>query len=540
MKKRIWKKIAALIMTTVMAVPVLAGCGSGGEGASDSGSSVPTENAENSGEEGQEETGQPDNGDGQGSQAEGENGWDGEVSKIIMTYATGGVEPADIRLVQDAINEISMEEVGVEVEFKPVSIFDMPSTCPMWIGGGEQIDLMLVAFTGLMPYVSQNMIEPLEQWVDMLPAVQALEEEEYAVFDLTSEEHIYGVAPVNSQFGRGGGYLIAVEDLKAAGLSYQDGDLVTLDDMDLIFEKIKEAKPDVTPCGVVGNQDRGPSTFVYDTLGAGTSSGGVIGIDSTEVVNIYASPEYRSYLEHVRKWYEKGYILKDAATTDISLNDLSISGALSGYFSEGQANLRNTLELQTGREYIHLMFNEPYNPAISASTGAYWTVPVTAKEPEAAMRFLNLMYQDSRIANLILYGIEGTHYVYLDKEKGTITYPEGVDASNSTYNYGLGFYGNMIDVVSMGESTKEEDQAWSATARNRTTKGFGFNYDTTAMTNQIIAVEAVITEYVPALTTGSADLETTYAEFLSKLEANGINEIIADKQAQFDEWLAKQ
>lgn len=60
------------------------------------------------------------------------------------------------------------------------------------------------------------------------------------------------------------------------------------------------------------------------------------------------------------------------------------------------------------------------------------------------------------------------------------------------------------------------------------------------MTNQIIAVEAVINEYVPALTTGSADLEPTYAEFISKLEANGINEIIADKQAQFDAWLKEQ
>lgn len=60
------------------------------------------------------------------------------------------------------------------------------------------------------------------------------------------------------------------------------------------------------------------------------------------------------------------------------------------------------------------------------------------------------------------------------------------------------------------------------------------------MTNQIIAVQAVISEYTPALETGSAELEKTYKEFLDKLEANGINEIVKDKQTQFDAWLAQQ
>ena len=60
------------------------------------------------------------------------------------------------------------------------------------------------------------------------------------------------------------------------------------------------------------------------------------------------------------------------------------------------------------------------------------------------------------------------------------------------------------------------------------------------MTNQITAVQAVITEYQAALETGSVDLDTVYPEFIQKLEANGINDIIADNQAQFDAWLAQQ
>ena len=39
---------------------------------------------------------------------------------------------------------------------------------------------------------------------------------------------------------------------------------------------------------------------------------------------------------------------------------------------------------------------------------------------------------------------------------------------------------------------------------------------------------------------GSNTDEITYNEFIQKLEANGINDIIADNQAQFDAWLAEQ
>ncbi len=530
MKKKLIQKFGAVTMALAMGCTMLAGCGE------DAGKESEENGTQNNLAEQQSENSEAQSG---ADEAESSGNWEGEVSKIIMTYPTSGVEPTDMRLVQDAINEITTAEIGVEVELKPVSIYELPSTCPMWIGGGEQLDLMAVAFTGLQPYILQNMIEPIEQWLDLAPDIQELSQD-YPIYDTTSSEHIYGLMTQPSIQGYAGGYLIAVEDLQAAGLSYQDGDMITLDDLDNIFAKIKEAKPDVTPCGVLGSADRSAMTLQMDSLGATAASGVVIGLDSTEVVNYYTSPEFVNYLNHVRSWYEKGYILKDAANTDISLSELSANGSLSGYFSEGNVGLKASLEASTGREYIHLMFNEPYMRAIAAAGNTYWTIPVTAKEPEAAMRFMNLMYKDGRIANLLVWGIEGKHYVFTDEEAGVIDYPEGVTAQTSTYAYGFGLYGMQITNYAMGQSTREGDQAWNEKALENKMKGYGFCYDATAMTNQIIAVEAVISEYLPALTTGSADLETTYAEFISKLEANGINDIIADKQAQFDAWLEEQ
>lgn len=52
------------------------------------------------------------------------------------------------------------------------------------------------------------------------------------------------------------------------------------------------------------------------------------------------------------------------------------------------------------------------------------------------MKLLNLMYTDPVLENLMIYGIEGTHYVAKgDASNGQkiIGYPEGVDATTSDY-----------------------------------------------------------------------------------------------------------
>ena len=270
-----------------------------------------------------------------------------------------------------------------------------------------------------------------------------------------------------------------------------------------------------------------------DALGATAASGVLIGTDSTEVVNYFASDEYYDYLKHVRDWYEKGYILKDAATTDVALGDNIKNGTFWGNFTEGNYGLVEQNEASDGKEWVALMINDPYYPSVAPSSATYWTVPVTAAEPAAAVRFLNMMMTDEDVTNLLMWGIEGDEYSVADDGK--------IVKLENYSNWSLpGLHGNQQIMTGRSDKQKELDAEWSENARNNKTKGYGYCYDTSAMTNQITAVQAVITEYQAALETGSVDLDTVYPEFIQKLEANGINDIIADNQAQFDAWLAQQ
>ena len=522
MKKRLLKVIA-MGLCIAMTASVFAGCGKEETQGDDSPGT--TEDDPQGGED-----------EGQGEDTE-----PTEITKIVMTFPTPGTTPADLTMVQDYVNEISREKIGVEVEFKPVSLFDAASQIPMWIGGSERMDLIFSAYTGMGPYITQNMVEPMDEYLEeYAPTITGLVEEGYAAYAPDPSGQVYGVSPIGYQVGLDGGYIISVEDLEAAGLSYENNQQITLDDLDLIFEKIKEAKPEVYPCGVFGNIQRANMTFISDPLGATTSSGVIMGLDSTEVVNYYETEEYYDYLEHARKWYENGYIMQDAATTDYSMNELIANGTISGYFNSVDEGLRTQLELTTGRSYINLKLLDPFTAAVGG-TGFYWALPVTVEEPEAAVKFLNLMYEDAEVMNTMLWGIEGVHWQFIDEENGVIDYAEGLTQATSTYAYGYGFFGDQRMAYAMGSKVPDEiTKAKEETAMSRKTKGFGFCYDSTNMTNQIITIDAIVQEYVRSLETGSADLETVYPEFIEKLKTNGIDDIIADKQAQFDAWLAEQ
>ena len=69
---------------------------------------------------------------------------------------------------------------------------------------------------------------------------------------------------------------------------------------------------------------------------------------------------------------------------------------------------------------------------------------------------------------------------------------------------------------------------------------FGFSFDATSVRTQVSSVNNVITQYFNALTNGELAPSTMIDEFNTALEAAGLNDIIAEKQAQLDAWAAAQ
>lgn len=210
-------------------------------------------------------------------------------------------------------------------------------------------------------------------------------------------------------------------------------------------------------------------------------------------------------------------------------------GNLFCYFNANKPGIKTQEENSCG---LDLTFVQVLDTFTQTSNNWQWTIPENCEYPEKAMQFINELYTDPDIINLLCYGIDGEHYV--ENEDGTITYPEGVDATTVGYNMAPNVWAVGNEFLAKVWDTNDPD-VWEQTQEwNKSgivSKAYGFFYDNINVTTEMAAVQSVYDEYRMSLECGVLDPETALPEMNEKMYAAGLQNIIDEKQAQLDKWL---
>ncbi|MBB6691775.1 ABC transporter substrate-binding protein [Cohnella xylanilytica] len=470
-----------------------------------------------------------------------------KAEEIVFALPSFNRIPDDLSKVTDAINAITVDKIGVKVDFRVYGPADYMQKVNLALQSGEKMDV----FTTLgqfSNYVSKSQVAPLD---DLLAEhgkeMTAILEKDFGPDMLkatTINGHIYGI-PVNKGMALPVSFVYNADMLKEAG--YSADDIGSVDDLAEIFEAVKKKHPDVVPFGPINVNPSDTNLinllkgihkvdFLTDTTGAGV----VVGNDG-KVVNFYETDIFKNGVQMMRDWYNKGYLQKDAATTTITSSEMLASGRefsfLGGY---GGKEVGKTISAQTGKN-VETKRIAPFYFDTSAVNSVSWMVSSTSKAPEAAVKFLNLLYTDEQLINTILYGIEGEDYVKVDEHH--VKFPEGKDANTVSYTA-------MISTGVVGSESLQyqfEGIDWSDVElklkENKETERspyFGFIFDPSKVKTQISAVNNVVNQYLPGLVTGSLDPETTIPKFVKALNDAGAADVIKSKQEQLDQWIASQ
>lgn len=260
--------------------------------------------------------------------------------------------------------------------------------------------------------------------------------------------------------------------------------------------------------------------------------------NGTTIESLYETETYKQLALKVRDWYEKGYIMKDQASTSETL--LSLIAADKAFC--GITNYTPGIEMEqmsstNGKRVKVIPISDPLVSSTSVSVSTM-CIPITCSDTTAAMKFLNLLYTNAEVINLIDWGIEGVHYV--KNEDGTIRYPDGVTAETSTYNIGTQFMNanELLSYVWEGNDPNLWQEKVAFEENAIASNALGFNFDSSSVKTQMTAVSNVINQYEDALGNGTVDVESTLPQFIKALKDAGIDDIITEKQKQFDEFLA--
>ena len=260
-------------------------------------------------------------------------------------------------------------------------------------------------------------------------------------------------------------------------------------------------------------------------------------MDSSElkVTNLFESQEYKDFCKMMKEWNDAGYVYPDIITDEANGGQaLMKSGVVASYQNVYKPGALTENELLAGRELEVAVLGEPISYTSKVQNWS-WVIPENSVYPELAMQFLNLLYTDADLVNLLNYGVEGKNWV-LDADGFATDGPDTDGYSDKT----AWKSGNaMLSAVWKGdEATLYTDlMDWNKSANKSAALGFAF--DSANVTSEYTALSSVTAQYRMMIEWGfAADVDASIAEMNEALYAAGLKEYMAEKQKQLDAWAA--
>ncbi len=469
---------------------------------------------------------------------------DWEDMAEIELYFYCFVPPKDTTHVEDAINAITEPQINTHVNITVLDISSYIQQIGIMMSGGERIDLMMTGFASASysAMMAQKQLMDISGYLeDYGPNITA------TIGDMikatTIGDAVYGV-PVYRNVVSSNYIYMRADVLEDLGLTEKARNMTSFDEYAEILQAVKDSEkwnylnlnlyqegagplqPSASASGKFSDTD------AFDQLG---DTLGIVRVDENGKVSLNMdSDAYKASAAMIRDWSNAGYVYYDLGGTGGSCEDYMKNDALFSFISPAEFGAENMKSAAAGMPVVAV---EIYKGQVSAEacTKFSYCVPTTAKEPEAAIAFLNLAYTNPEINNLLAWGVEGVDYEVVD---GVAQYiPGNEEPLYHLFDYSVP---NQFLVYPWSGDTADFRQRSEENLKSaEVSKYLGFTCDLSDLVNESAAVSNVIEEYRNQIGSGQAS-EATLNEFIDKLYSVNVQALIDEYQKQLDAWLAEQ
>lgn len=508
------KKAIAVLLALMMILAAFAGC------ASQSGGNQSQANPD--GEKPVSSSNQQDNED-----------KSNEEVYTAYVMAIGDAKTEDCREVADYISSLTEDKIGVKVELTRGVTQEQLNLA---LTSGEKLDL----FAAVPWYIPLSSMASTGQVVALDDLLQNQGKETYEAISkddwncVTIGGSIYGV-PMNKDKAQNKNFQMRKSYVEELGIDYEA--IKTLDDLEAVLKEVKEKLPEVYPVGSASGSIGLP--LPYDDL---ADSFGVIENvfeDDTTVVNLFETESYKEMVARMYRWNQEGLIMPDATSNTSSLEQLLGAGTIFGGFVPSKPGAVLQASREAGTDLVQCQIVEPFS--ITAMVAAPWCIASNSENPEKAMALLNMMYTDADVSNAFIYGIEGKHYKYVDKETNAVDYVDGITTANTGYSVlGWSWPNQQVGAIWNGDDADIWQQLNDFNTNARKSPAKGFTWNNANVLNEVTACQNVLSKYKNGLECGVLEPEETLAAMNKELKDAGLDTIIQEKQSQLDAWLANQ
>lgn len=513
------KKVVSLLAAAAMFASMLTGCGN-------------RETVDNSLDENyRTEADKPADAAGESAPA-GEEDYSEHVDLVFYML---GDAPADLQKVQDAINAILQEKVNASVEFQ----------FSTWTDWGEKYKLALTTKGADLIYTANwNSFGQLAQSGAFLPLDQLL--------DTVSPDLKAAIDPAALDACRVGGQVMTVPCLwkqyTCPGIEYREDlrkkyDLPVPDSTENLKAYLAGIQENEPQQGLLAS---GASVLAFEDPQYLMSAYGL----KTPVENPTAFEDYwfsDKFVEDMKlykEWLDLGFWSRSALSDTTDPYERYESGLFVAMPWGNNPNKYATRVEQWSTQHpewetAYYAYGEKYGYVWASSpTSDATAITKDCKNPERAMKVLELLIMDEELNLLTQYGIRGEHYeVAEDGTYRNLDSGFGYEALNAwslrnpAYKLANGQGGKLLqDMFDYYGAIIEEKGTPSVEPAG------GFSEDYSAYAAEKAAVEDVVSEYLKPLEAGTVeDVDAAVAVFREKVTAAGL-EVVREGWKQ--QWLA--
>jgi len=514
------RKVLAVVLSSAMAVSMLAGCGSSDAATTETtDAAATTETTEASTETAEAST----------------EAASGDVVTINVYRATFNLANPDseqVKKVEDAINAYIADKINVQITLTDVGSGEYTEKANLALANGE-INLLWTASwestIGTNDLVPQNAVYDL---TDLLPGTDLYNSMDAGQWEATKYDGKNYFIPVYKDNVEGYDFMFRKDLVDKYG--WDTSSVKTLADLEPMLE---DAKSEGLKYPYLTQKTAMFYRWYIDKFDFFTAdvTKNFVCVDraTNEVIDTILTPEYAEFCKLMGDWASKGYISEDDVTkTTTDTTTQTQDWAISWWTDipvNAEANSRY------GQEVVMQPATSRWAHSTSALGSCYCvTANSSAEQAKACVDFMGLLYTDSKLADLYTFGIEGEDFTYNADGQ--------VEQTSEKYNHSMWESASATVVTPLGnEPANKADLYKDFNGGAQTSCAAGFRFDKTPVDAQLTACANLFEQYGFPLENGGVaadDVDAYIEQYQADLDAAGYQDVLAEFQNQYNAWKA--
>lgn len=449
-----------------------------------------------------------------------------------LTYLNIGTPQAGTEETVSKINEyLDEKEAGYHLNLVFYDWGDYEQRLQLASSTGEDWDLAFTA-SWAGPYktlVSQNALMDLTDLMEGKEFVDLINPD--MLKGVSVDGKVYGIPAAYPGVVAANQFVWTKSMVDKYNIDYKN--IQNIDQLEPIFEEIKEKEGVQYPFGV--SKDflfamPEPVYQVTDGVAVREEDG------KLKAYNLYADDLYKEQIMKMKDYMDKGYISPSAPQVEpgtvMPENEVLLTEG------EGEPGSAAIWSVAPRNEVVSNIIGDKVLISNDKATGKMISINSQTDKADLAMDFINRMFTDKNLQDMLSYGVEGKNFEYKDGK--VVKHNKDSDGIDNDYDVPSFTFLCAFNRTPLEGAPGIGDEEFDKEAKEFEDKlvaspVLGFTLDESKIATEIANVQQTQSEYTINLKTGAFD-ESYYQEFLDKLNTAGIEKVIEEVQAQLDNW----